>query len=67
MDVNYGRNGTAGQSKTFDSEEARLKDAEKLIAEKTKKGYSENGAVDADSKERGSAVRQSTAASQLLN
>lgn len=64
--VTYGRNGTAGQSKskTFDSEEACLKDADKLIAEKTKKGYSEDGAVDADSKEKGSAVRQPTAASQ---
>ena len=42
--VTYGRNGTDGQSKTksFDSEEACLKDAEKLINEKTKKGYSED-------------------------
>lgn len=64
--VTYGRNGTAGQSKskTFDSEEACLKDADKLISEKTKKGYSEDGAVDADSKDKGSAVRQPTAASQ---
>ncbi|WP_333865427.1 DUF6493 family protein [Sphingobacterium sp.] len=64
--VIYGRNGTAGQSKskTFDSEEACLKDAEKLIAEKTKKGYSEDGTVGADSKEKSSAVRQPTAASQ---
>lgn len=62
--VTYGRNGTAGQSKskTFDSEEACLKDADKLISEKTKKGYSEDGAV--DSKEKGSAVRQPTAANQ---
>ncbi|MGN5953098.1 DUF6493 family protein [Sphingobacterium lactis] len=46
--VTYGRNGTDGQSKTksFDSEEACIKDAEKLIAEKTKKGYSEDGTVD---------------------
>lgn len=46
--VTYGRNGTAGQSKdkTFDSEEACLKDAEKLINEKTKKGYSEDGTVE---------------------
>ena len=64
--VTYGRNGTVGQSKskTFDSEEACLKDAEKLIAEKTKKGYSEDGTVGADSKEKGSAIRQPTAASQ---
>ena len=46
--VTYGRNGTSGQSKskTFDSEEACLKDAEKLINEKTKKGYSEDGTVE---------------------
>ncbi len=64
--VTYGRNGTGGQSKskTFDSEEACLKDAEKLISEKTKKGYSEDGTVGADSKEKGSAVRLPTAASQ---
>lgn len=62
--VAYGRNGTAGQSKskTFDSEEACLKDAEKLIAEKTKKGYSEDGTVNAESKPmtKGDAVRQPT-------
>ena len=43
--VTFGKNGTNGQSKTkkFDSEETCLKDAEKLIAEKIKKGYSDNG------------------------
>ncbi len=43
--VTYGRNGTDGQSKTkdFDNEAACIKDAEKLIAEKIKKGYSEDG------------------------
>jgi len=48
--VTYGRNGTSGQSKskTFDSEEACLKDAEKLVTEKTKKGYSEDGTVDVE-------------------
>lgn len=46
--VTYGRNGTDGQSKTktFDTEEACLADAEKLVREKTKKGYSEDGTVD---------------------
>jgi len=46
--VTYGRNGTDGQSKTktFDTEEACLADAEKLIREKTKKGYSEDGTVE---------------------
>lgn len=45
--VTYGRNGTAGQSKSksFSTEEACLKDAEKLITEKQKKGYSEDGTV----------------------
>ena len=39
--VNYGRVGTAGQSKTkeFASEEAALKDANKVMASKMKKGY----------------------------
>lgn len=46
--VTYGRNGTAGQSKskTFDNEETCIQDAEKLIKEKTKKGYSEDGTVE---------------------
>ena len=45
--VTYGRNGTSGQSqtKTFDSEEKCLKEAEKVLAEKRKKGYSEDGVV----------------------
>lgn len=57
--VTYGRNGTAGQSKSkhFDSEEACIKDAEKLISEKIKKGYSENGIVDATTKANISSTR----------
>lgn len=45
--VVYGRNGTSGQTQTksFDTEEACLKAAEKLVTEKTKKGYSEDGQV----------------------
>jgi predicted DNA-binding WGR domain protein len=45
--VTYGKNGTSGvsQSKTFETIEDCLKAAEKLLAEKTKKGYSENGEV----------------------
>ncbi|MFD2970200.1 DUF6493 family protein [Sphingobacterium bambusae] len=45
--VTYGKNGTSGQSKTktFDSEEASVKDAEKLTNEKIKKGYSDDGTV----------------------
>ncbi|MCC8153022.1 MAG: STM4015 family protein [Tannerellaceae bacterium] len=41
--VNYGKLGTDGQTqvKTFDSEEKAQKQAEKLISEKTKKGYVE--------------------------
>jgi predicted DNA-binding WGR domain protein len=43
--VTYGKVDTAGQqqTKTFASEEECQKAAEKLIAEKTKKGYLENG------------------------
>ncbi|MNQ43214.1 WGR domain protein [compost metagenome] len=45
--VTYGKNGTSGisQTKTFTSAEECLKAAEKILAEKTKKGYSENGEV----------------------
>lgn len=45
--VNYGKNGTSGtsQTKSFDSHEDCLKAAEKLLAEKVKKGYSEDGEV----------------------
>lgn len=45
--VTYGKNGTSGisQIKTFTSPEECLKAAEKLLAEKTKKGYSESGEV----------------------
>jgi Leucine-rich repeat (LRR) protein/predicted DNA-binding WGR domain protein len=39
--VTYGKTGTAGtsQTKVFDSDEKCLKEAEKLVAEKKKKGY----------------------------
>ena len=45
--ITYGKNSTSGisQTKTFDSEEACLKNAEKLLNEKIKKGYSETGEV----------------------
>ena len=45
--VTYGRNGTNGVSlqKTFDSVEACHQSAEKLTAEKIKKGYSEDGQI----------------------
>ena len=45
--VTYGKNGTSGtsQTKSFDSNENCIKAAEKLLAEKIKKGYSENGQV----------------------
>ena len=45
--VTYGKNGTSGisQTKTFSNAEECLKAAEKILAEKTKKGYSENGEV----------------------
>ncbi len=64
--VTYGRNSTSGQSKskTFDSEEACLKDAEKLIAEKIKKGYSEDGSVATEPKERTGSTRKPIANTQ---
>jgi len=45
--VTYGRNGTSGtsQTKTFTDGDECLKAAEKLLNEKIKKGYSENGDV----------------------
>jgi len=45
--VTYGRNGTSGtsQTKTFTDNDECLKVAEKLLNEKIKKGYSENGEV----------------------
>jgi predicted DNA-binding WGR domain protein len=45
--VTYGKNGTSGTSqiKTFETSEDCLIAAEKLLAEKIKKGYSENGEV----------------------
>lgn len=45
--VTYGRNGTNGtsQTKTFTDKDECLKVAEKLLNEKIKKGYSENGDV----------------------
>lgn len=46
--VRYGKIGTDGQTKTkdFDDEDAAKKDHDKLIAEKTKKGYVEVGDSD---------------------
>ncbi|QSW88063.1 WGR domain-containing protein [Flavobacterium endoglycinae] len=45
--VTYGKNGTSGttQTKSFASDEECLKMAEKILAEKVKKGYSESGEV----------------------
>jgi predicted DNA-binding WGR domain protein len=45
MTVTYGRIGTTGQTKTksFATNEAAQKEADKLVAEKTKKGYQEVG------------------------
>ncbi|BFM41586.1 hypothetical protein CFS9_02270 [Flavobacterium sp. CFS9] len=45
--VTYGKNGTSGtsQTKSFATDEECLKMAEKILAEKIKKGYSENGEV----------------------
>lgn len=50
--VTYGKNGTSGvsQTKTFTTAEECLKAAEKILAEKIKKGYSESGEVIAATK-----------------
>jgi predicted DNA-binding WGR domain protein len=50
--VTYGKNGTSGTSQTrsFETNDACLKTAEKLVAEKEKKGYSETGDVTIASK-----------------
>jgi predicted DNA-binding WGR domain protein len=50
--VTYGKNGTSGttQTKTFSTDEECLKVAQKLLAEKIKKGYSETGEVAVDTK-----------------
>jgi len=49
--VTYGKNGTSGtsQTKSFNTAAECLKLAEKLVAEKIKKGYSETGEVVVDS------------------
>lgn len=45
--VTYGKSGTNGrsQTKTFENEEQCLKEAEKIIAEKIRKGYVEKGQI----------------------
>lgn len=50
--VTYGKNGTSGttQTKSFATDEECLKTAEKILAEKVKKGYSETGDVAVASK-----------------
>ncbi|EKR80573.1 WGR domain protein, partial [Leptospira interrogans str. UI 08452] len=43
--VTYGKTGTSGtsQTKTFETEEICIKEAQKLLSEKLKKGYIEQG------------------------
>ncbi|MDI7167063.1 WGR domain-containing protein, partial [Leptospira santarosai] len=45
--VTYGKIGTSGQTqtKTFDNEDKCLKEAQKLLSEKLKKGYQGTGEV----------------------
>ncbi len=59
--VTYGKNGTSGttQTKSFASDEECLKMAEKIVAEKVKKGYSETGEVDVDSKPKSAKTKNS--------
>lgn len=48
LTITFGRNGTSGQSKvkTYDTEVECLRQAEKYITEKRKKGYSDTGIID---------------------
>ncbi|WP_291285995.1 DUF6493 family protein [Flavobacterium sp.] len=63
--VTYGKNGTSGtsQTKSFATSEECLKMAEKILAEKIKKGYSETGEVDVISKPKSA---KSTNSDQVL-
>jgi predicted DNA-binding WGR domain protein len=65
MTVTYGRIGTSGQTKTksFATNEAAQKEADKLVAEKTKKGYAEVGG-DAASKASAPAAKASAPAAK---
>ncbi len=65
--VTYGKSGTAGTSntKTFDSQEACLKEATKVLNEKLKKGYVEIGSLtNADSLPKKSAAKKVDAKTQ---
>ncbi|EJO68304.1 WGR domain-containing protein [Leptospira kirschneri] len=55
--VTYGKTGTAGtsQTKTFDNEEICVKEAQKLLSEKLKKGYIEGNTQTFSQKEKTSA------------
>ncbi|EKR72225.1 WGR domain protein [Leptospira noguchii str. 2006001870] len=52
--VTYGKTGTSGtsQTKTFDNEEKCLKEAQKLLSEKLKKGYIEENTQTSSQKEK---------------
>lgn len=66
--VTYGRNGTSGvsQTKTLTDGEECLKVAEKLLNEKIKKGYSENGDVVVSPKVTNSKNTSSTNINEIL-
>ncbi|TKC59163.1 WGR domain-containing protein [Pedobacter hiemivivus] len=66
--VTYGRNGTSGtsQTKTFTDGDECLKVAEKLLNEKVKKGYSENGDVVISPKVTNSKNTSSTNINEIL-
>uniref|UniRef100_UPI0004A87711 WGR domain-containing protein n=1 Tax=Leptospira interrogans TaxID=173 RepID=UPI0004A87711 len=52
--VTYGKTGTAGtsQTKTFETEETCIKEAQKLLSEKLKKGYIEGNIQTSSQKEK---------------
>ncbi|MDI7225151.1 WGR domain-containing protein [Leptospira santarosai] len=60
--VTYGKTGTVGQTQTksFDNEEKCLKEAEKLLAEKLKKGYVEEDTKTSSQKETTSVQTQTS-------
>jgi predicted DNA-binding WGR domain protein len=66
--VTYGRNGTSGtsQTKAFNDGDECLKIAEKLLNEKIKKGYSENGDVVISQKVTNSKNSTSTNINEIL-
>jgi predicted DNA-binding WGR domain protein len=69
LNLRWGKCGSDGQSqvKTFDSEASAQKEHDKLVAEKTKKGYKEGGAVETITDEPKTKQASSAIDNNLLN